>query len=249
MPATTAQNTGQALNSNYILPPPAKNNPGQAGARAHFVNANLAQTAANGVRINIATPQSLDSELEDLQSDGAVRKKKKVPVRKSKQSKRDMDAKERGIATFKRNLLWLIVLFAYSFIGGVTFSAIEGGKEKIERLQKYEKEKDIYEKRRIYQDQIVEKFQEINSDDSFTSVGLLEFNELSNISSGTHTKKELMRDILDWYEKKLGIEIREPVMEDTKWTIWGGIYYSASLYTTIGSSRVHSIRVEILALY
>ncbi|MFH4985006.1 hypothetical protein AB6A40_011715, partial [Gnathostoma spinigerum] len=48
-----------------------------------------------------------------------------------------------------------------------------------------------------------------------------------------------MRDILDWYEKKLGIEIREPVMEDTKWTIWGGIYYSASLYTTIGYGNFH----------
>lgn len=36
------------------------------------------------------------------------------------------------------------------------------------------------------------------------------------------------------YERELGIEIKKPKMENTKWNIWGGVYYSASLYTTIG---------------
>ncbi|KHJ79772.1 Ion channel [Oesophagostomum dentatum] len=47
-------------------------------------------------------------------------------------------------------------------------------------------------------------------------------------------KMELARAALAWYEHKLGVTVEEPTMVDTKWTLWGGVYYAASLYTTIG---------------
>lgn len=36
------------------------------------------------------------------------------------------------------------------------------------------------------------------------------------------------------YERKLGVVLEQPIMTDTKWNLWGGVYYAASLYTTIG---------------
>lgn len=55
-----------------------------------------------------------------------------------------------------------------------------------------------------------------------------------SISELENQKIKLASDVFNWYERELGIEIKQPMMEDTKWNIWGGVYYSASLYTTIG---------------
>lgn len=46
---------------------------------------------------------------------------------KSERSKEGRRAeKTTGGRTIWRNLIWLVILFAYSFIGGIIFSAIEG---------------------------------------------------------------------------------------------------------------------------
>lgn len=47
-------------------------------------------------------------------------KQKMEPPREAKAGKTT------GGRTIWRNLIWLIILFAYSFIGGIVFSAIEG---------------------------------------------------------------------------------------------------------------------------
>lgn len=59
-------------------------------------------------------------------------------------------------------------------------------------------------------------------------------NDSISISEVENEKIKHASDIFNWYEREIGIEFKEPVMEDTKWNIWGGVYYSASLYTTIG---------------
>lgn len=65
-------------------------------------------------------------------------------------------------------------------------------------------------------------------------------NKSISVSETENHKIKLASDVLNWYEHELGIEIKEPIMEDTKWNIWGGVYYAASLYTTIGMFYIHS---------
>ncbi|VDL66462.1 unnamed protein product [Nippostrongylus brasiliensis] len=63
---------------------------------------------------------------------------------------------------------------------------------------------------------------------------------ISNNRRGTtleNYKLHLARTALNWYEKKLGVSVEEPMMRDSKWNLWGGVYYAASLYTTIGRIR------------
>ncbi|PIO72645.1 Low-density lipoprotein receptor domain class A [Teladorsagia circumcincta] len=95
--------------------------------------------------------------------------------------------------TLWRHIIWLIVLFAYSLLGGLIFSAIEGGNDRSYLVVEYEKNMDIFKRRRFYQEQLFRR-----------------------------------------YERKLGVVVEEPMMMESKWTLWGGVYYAASLYTTIG---------------
>lgn len=60
-------------------------------------------------------------------------------------------------------------------------------------------------------------------------------NQSSRSSEVEDQKMKFVSDALNWYEHKLGIIIKKPVLEATKWNIWGGVYYAASLYTTIGT--------------
>ncbi|VDN25515.1 unnamed protein product [Gongylonema pulchrum] len=131
-----------------------------------------------------------------------------------------------GGRTIWRNIIWLIILFAYSFIGGVIFSAIEGGHDESELLRKYEHDMSIYVKHKMYQLQIFTKLCEIDRNTSYTR------NE--SASEVEEQKMQLVSNALGWYEQMLGISITEPVMEVSRWNIWGGVYYAASLYTTIG---------------
>ncbi|PAV61458.1 hypothetical protein WR25_11310 [Diploscapter pachys] len=128
--------------------------------------------------------------------------------------------------TLWRHMIWLVVLFAYSFLGGVIFSAIEGGHERAYLVKKYESDMDLFKRRRMYQDLLFRRFRDIERDKSafFNRKGL----------SPEAYKLQLARDAFLWYERKLGVVIKEPIMSTPKWNIWGGIYYSASLYTTIG---------------
>uniref|UniRef100_A0A0N5ARB1 Ion_trans_2 domain-containing protein n=1 Tax=Syphacia muris TaxID=451379 RepID=A0A0N5ARB1_9BILA len=52
-------------------------------------------------------------------------------------------------------------------------------------------------------------------------------------------RADLIRKAVSDYENKIGVHIKEPVREHTHWDIWGGVYYSASLYTTIGYGNFH----------
>ncbi|CAJ0582009.1 unnamed protein product, partial [Mesorhabditis spiculigera] len=123
-------------------------------------------------------------------------------------------------------MLWILVLFVWSVFGGLLFSAIEGGNDRTLLLQEFRRQKDIWDKRPSFQDEIFQRFRNVENDlDNYAAKRGLGPDEAG---------KALVREALEWYEEKMGITITEPVMEDTKWDIFGGIYYSASLYTTIG---------------
>ncbi|EFO24826.1 hypothetical protein LOAG_03655 [Loa loa] len=144
--------------------------------------------------------------------------------------------KATGGRTIWRNIIWLIILFAYSFIGGIIFSAIEGSNDKNEILMKYRHDMDLYEKHKMYQIKIFKKLWEIDRNELLSAQ-----NQSISTLEAENYKIKLARDEFNWYEHKLGIEIKQPVMEDTKWNIWGGVYYSASLYTTIGYGNFHPV--------
>ncbi|KAE9413678.1 hypothetical protein Angca_004569, partial [Angiostrongylus cantonensis] len=128
--------------------------------------------------------------------------------------------------TLWRHIVWLIVLFAYSLLGGVVFSAIEGGHERSYLIMEYEKNLDLYRRRRSYQEQLFRRFRDIDHDRAI----------MTNRGGVTleNYKLQLARQALEWYERKLSVVVQEPTMIDSKWTLWGGVYYAASLYTTIG---------------
>ncbi|EYC31974.1 hypothetical protein Y032_0003g1337 [Ancylostoma ceylanicum] len=128
--------------------------------------------------------------------------------------------------TLWRHIIWLIVLFVYSLLGGLIFSAIEGGNDRSYLIAQYKRNMDIFERRRSYQEQLFKRFRDIEYDKSIT-------NNRKGISLDKY-KMELARHALSWYERKLGVVVEEPTMADTKWNLWGGVYYAASLYTTIG---------------
>ncbi|VDK81941.1 unnamed protein product [Litomosoides sigmodontis] len=152
---------------------------------------------------------------------------------KSGRPKEGRAEKATGGRTIWRNLIWLTILFAYSFIGGIIFSAIEGNNDKNEILIKYRHDMDLYEKRKTYQTKLFKKLWKIDKDELHVE------NDSISISEVESEKIKLASDIFKWYEREIGIEFKEPVMEDTKWNIWGGVYYSASLYTTIGYGNFH----------
>ncbi|KAJ1348949.1 hypothetical protein KIN20_004356 [Parelaphostrongylus tenuis] len=128
--------------------------------------------------------------------------------------------------TLWRHIMWLIVLFAYSLLGGVIFSAIEGGHERSHLIMEYEKRLDLYRRHRNYQEQLFKRFRDIDHDKAIML-------NRDGVSLENY-KLQLARHALEWYERKLGVVVEEPTMTDSKWTLWGGVYYAASLYTTIG---------------
>ncbi|PIO59395.1 Ion channel, partial [Teladorsagia circumcincta] len=100
------------------------------------------------------------------------------------------------------------------------------GNDRSYLVVEYEKNMDIFKRRRLYQEQLFRRFRDIDSDKS-----------ISNNRRGAtleNYKLQLARHALAWYERKLGVVVEEPMMMESKWTLWGGVYYAASLYTTIG---------------
>lgn len=74
---------------------------------------------------------------------------------------------------------------------------------------------------------VYRRFREVEYDTSFNG-------NRTDDNDGVDVKLHLMREAIAEYERRLGFEVKEPIMTDTKWNLWGGVYYSASLYTTIG---------------
>lgn len=134
-----------------------------------------------------------------------------------------------GGRTIWRNIVWLLILFAYSGLGGVTFSAIEGGHDRAERLQKYERDVVAYAKRSEDQLQLFRELWNISMATNFDG-------SLESLSNET---ERLINETVSAYEKSVGFYIKPPVKEETHWNIWGGVYFSASLYTTIGYGNFH----------
>ncbi|CAD6186684.1 unnamed protein product [Caenorhabditis auriculariae] len=157
-------------------------------------------------------------QLEEERQRKEAEKKKKVLIASRDERKK----------TLWRHVAWLVILFAYSLLGGLLFSAIEGGYETNQLIKKYEHDSEIYEKRTTYQEQLFRRLKDIEEDKS-----------TSRSQKSDEYKLRLSREALDWYERKLGVLVEEPKVEETKWNLWGGIYYSASLYTTIGYGDFH----------
>ncbi|CAI4231339.1 unnamed protein product [Auanema sp. JU1783] len=132
--------------------------------------------------------------------------------------------------TLWRHIMWLVVLFAYSLLGGLLFSAIEGGYDKVVLLSDYERSMTLFRRRHNYQSDLISRFREI------ARLKPVIFN---NKGRSAVNKTELLRHALEWYERKLGFTNDVPVQMDTKWNLWGGVYYAASLYTTIGYGNFH----------
>nr|AAC32865.1 putative potassium channel subunit n2P24 [Caenorhabditis elegans] len=151
---------------------------------------------------------------------------------KEKKAKVMIASRDARNKTMWRHIAWLVVLFSFSLFGGVIFSAIEGGYETTQLIKKFEHEKDVYERRKIYQEQLFQRLREIEHDNT---------NPRGRNSSREHFKLEQSRHALEWYEQKMGVTIEEPQMRETKWNLWGGVYYSASLYTTIGYGNFHPL--------
>ncbi|VDL66526.1 unnamed protein product [Nippostrongylus brasiliensis] len=150
--------------------------------------------------------------------------------------------------TLWRHMIWLVVLFAYSLLGGLIFSAIEGAHRMLVLIPPECVEKRVTERCQAFLKygkpcriisttastlgmrslglKLNHSFRDIDMDKS-----------ISNNRRGTtleNYKLHLARTALNWYEKKLGLSVEEPMMRDSKWNLWGGVYYAASLYTTIG---------------
>lgn len=172
--------------------------------------------------------KNLDAEEIPQQEDPEVLAAKE----KEKQAKVMIANQDARNKTMWRHMAWLIILFAFSLFGGVIFSAIEGGYETTQLIKKFEHEKDVYERRKIYQEQLFQRLREIEQDNT---------NPRGRNSSREYFKLEQSRHALEWYEQKMGVMIMEPQMKETKWNLWGGVYYSASLYTTIGYGNFHPL--------
>ncbi|RCN27490.1 hypothetical protein ANCCAN_26775 [Ancylostoma caninum] len=56
--------------------------------------------------------------------------------------------------TLWRHIIWLIVLFVYSLLGGLIFSAIEGGYDRTHLVEEYNKDLELFRRRRTYQEQL-----------------------------------------------------------------------------------------------
>ncbi|KAE9547891.1 hypothetical protein FO519_008895 [Halicephalobus sp. NKZ332] len=109
-----------------------------------------------------------------------------------------------------RGFVPLVILIVLTLIGGFMFMAIEGPNEEYELRNK------IIDRQRLLDD---------------TAFKLNTIKSMTAIQAYNHTVKTL-----EEYREKLGVPV--VMMNQTKWNFWGAIYYSMTVYTTIGYGNI-----------
>uniref|UniRef100_A0A914KWH5 Potassium channel domain-containing protein n=1 Tax=Meloidogyne incognita TaxID=6306 RepID=A0A914KWH5_MELIC len=109
-----------------------------------------------------------------------------------------------------KSLIPIFVLCVYTIIGAIIFMLIEGPNEEFE-LDKLKTQRELLLKNTAYR--------------------LNTIKSMSPTRAYNHTINTLI-----YYREKLGVH--EINLNETKWTIWGSIYFSMTVYTTIGYGNI-----------
>ncbi|CAD5229143.1 unnamed protein product [Bursaphelenchus okinawaensis] len=109
-----------------------------------------------------------------------------------------------------RSVLPVIILLVFTIVGAFMFLSVEGPNEK------YQLEQLKMEREKLLED---------------TAFRLNTIKNMNPIQAYNHTI-----DTLVTYRNKLGVG--EVHLNDTKWNIWGSIYYAMTIYTTIGYGNI-----------
>jgi len=121
-----------------------------------------------------------------------------------------------------RSFIPVIILVVFTCIGGAIFVAIEAPNERFELEELRDERAKLLE---------------------HTAFQLNTIRHMTPIQAYNHTVATLVN-----YRKELGV--KEVNLNETKWTIWGAIYYSMTIYTTIGYGNItpHTSTGKILTI-
>lgn len=157
------------------------------------------------------------------------------------------------------HLLMLVVLGVYSLLGAICFCALESDNEKAawERDVKFQEKKRLLARDRLLYDLqyfFVKKAScffdfEIDLEEE-DLVGNLKLNYQTHFQ--INVSRLLSNELnitLDYYDRMMSHSIvelndRTPMFRP-KWTIWGGLYFAGTVFTTIGK-RIHNNKRQLM---